>query len=259
MQLPLSAEQVPELIVLDTAGSTNTELARRAAGGGLAPFTTLVTADQTAGRGRLDRVWSAPPGTSLAVSVLVLADTPSFQARAFGWVTIAAGLAMADAVAGVIPGDRRVGLKWPNDVQIDGLKVCGILAELLPDATGLVVGAGVNVAMTPDQLPVPTATSVAIAGGAPGVDDILLSSYLREFRRLVSDYRDAGADAQASGLLARARQRCTTLGQQVRVDLPGGAELRGTAVDLDDSGRLVVEDSAQRVRAVAAGDVTHVR
>lgn len=259
MQLPLSAEQVPELIVLDTAGSTNTELVRRASEGALPSFTTLVTSNQTAGRGRLDRFWTAPPGTALAVSVLVLANVPSFQPRAFSWVPIAAGLAMADAVSAVIPDDRRVGLKWPNDVQVDGRKISGVLAEVLTNATGLVVGAGVNVGMTREQLPVPTATSIALAGGTPDAEDVLLSRFLAEFRRLVSGYQAAGADAAASGLLDLARHRCVTLGQEVRVELPGGAELRGTAVDLDDSARLLVRDSEHRVHAVAAGDVTHVR
>jgi len=260
MKLELSSASVPMLIAVDSVPSTNTELVRRASAHDLPNYTTLLTQDQTAGRGRLGRQWIAPGGTALAVSVLVRPKGDrAFGPRDFGWLPIAAGVAMVAAVSSVLPHRSDVAFKWPNDVQIDGRKVCGILAELLPGEDGVVIGSGINLTMTSDQLPVPTATSIMLAGGPIDCADRLLSHYLRALRGLIDQYFSADADADASGLLVDARAACSTIGREVRVELPGGGELRGTASDLDRDGRLVVVTTGQRVEAVAAGDVTHVR
>ncbi len=261
MSFERAREVTPELIVREHSASTNTELVSLAAGSELADFTVLATLDQSAGRGRLGRSWVAPAGTALAASVLLRPrrdDAPLPTGR-FGWFPIAAGVAMADTVAELVA--EPVGCKWPNDVLIDGRNVCGILAELLPDGTGLVIGSGVNLTATAQQLPVPTATSLAVegvSGDAAELADRVLAGYLDRLRDLVRDYLAAGADAQRSGLHALAVLRCTTLGRPVRVELPGGEVLAGTATSLDADGRLLVEKDGA-VRAVAAGDVTHVR
>jgi BirA family biotin operon repressor/biotin-[acetyl-CoA-carboxylase] ligase len=176
-----------------------------------------------------------------------------------------------------------VSLKWPNDVLIGGKKVAGLLAELLPTLEGVVIGSGVNLAIPADQLPTAVSTSMqlhatgqlnsagqgdvasdATASGEFPVGeqlaDLVLSGYLREVRALYSEYLQVGGDAQASGLLAEVSERCSSLGQQVRVELPGGATLLGVAIALDSSGRLMVKRvSDGAVQAVAAGDVTHLR
>src|SRR5690554_1292783 len=151
MPLPLSTAQAARLEFLPECGSTNTELVIRAADA-WPHFSVVATTSQTAGRGRLDRVWVAPPGQTLAVSVLL---RPTFALESYGWLPLIAGLAMARAVESSLPGgtlrqaqgaetslvgqpplpelvEGRVAVKWPNDVQIDGLKVSGLLAELLP-------------------------------------------------------------------------------------------------------------------------------
>lgn len=257
MPLPLSSAVASQLIVLDEAGSTNTELAARVAAGGVEDFTVIVTMNQTAGRGRLDREWSAPAGASLAVSVFV-APTPGGSSQ-LGWMPLLAGLAMARAVASVAP-QAAVALKWPNDVQIDGRKVAGLLCEVAADNRGVVIGAGLNVAMTHEQLPVPTATSLVIEGASPeGLDDRALSAYLTELRGLLGDFARSGSDPGA-GLRAAVTAACSTIGRSVRVQLPGGADLFGTAVDIDESGRLIVRDlTGSSLVPVAAGDVTHLR
>lgn len=266
--LESSRREVPQLLWRDSAGSTNTELVRLAADPDLPAFTTLVTTDQTAGRGRLDRVWIAPAGTGLAASVLVRAETPSgrpVEAEGLGWLSLAAGVAMCDAVKAVLPPDSGVGIKWPNDVHVDGRKVCGILSELVPQSAtspgvAVVVGAGLNVTMSSEQLPVRTATSLRLAG-ADGAElfDRVLAAYLHALRSLVTALWQSDGDAERSGLRAAVAARCTTLGREVRAELPGGADQLGHAVGIDRFGRLEVRDDAGQVRAVAAGDIIHLR
>ena len=191
--------EVPRLLWRDSSASTNTELVRLAVDEELPAFTTLITGDQTAGRGRLDRAWIAPAGTALAISVLVRAETPSGRpigSAGLGWLPLAAGVAMCDAVTAVLPSGSRVGVKWPNDVQVDGRKVCGILSELVPPSASspglaVVIGAGLNVTMSEQQLPVPTATSLLLAGADAGGQDAdlfdrALAAYLRSLTSVVT-------------------------------------------------------------------------
>jgi BirA family biotin operon repressor/biotin-[acetyl-CoA-carboxylase] ligase len=257
MHLPLSSAAANHLIVLDEVGSTNTELLGRVVAGGVGDFTVLVSANQTAGRGRLGREWTAPPGAALAVSVFVAPAEGS--ASRLGWMPLLAGLAMARAVASVSP-QAAVAVKWPNDVQIDGRKVAGLLCEVVPGNRGVVIGAGLNVAMTRDQLPVPTATSLVLEGAAPdGLADRVLSGYLTELRGLLSDFARSGFNPEA-GLRAAVTTGCSTIGRSVRVQLPGGSDLFGVAVDIDGTGRLVVRElTGSALTPVAAGDVTHLR
>ena len=176
MELPRSRASATSLEILPVAGSTNDELVGRAALADLPEFTVLVTDNQTAGRGRLGREWIAPPGATLAISVLlrpVLPHGEPLSLEHYGWLPLLSGMAMTRAVASVLPdGDERVGIKWPNDVQVNGAKVCGILAELLPGGDAVVVGCGVNVSMTADQLPIPTATSLALSGASLSGDEL---------------------------------------------------------------------------------------
>jgi BirA family transcriptional regulator, biotin operon repressor / biotin---[acetyl-CoA-carboxylase] ligase len=284
MNLPLSSSASAELgatlVWREASASTNSDLVSRAVRAttespetALADLTIIATDTQTAGRGRLDRAWSTPPGTALAVSVF-LAHEPggaspaaALDPRRLGWVPLLAGVAMVRAVRGL--GVTGAGLKWPNDVLVDGRKLCGILTELTP--TGVVVGAGLNVSMTAQQLPVPTATSLVIEGlpeHGELVDgetstllDRALAAYLRELVQLVGRWREAEHPADLRPLV---EQHLQTLGLAVRVDLPGQPPLRGMAVGLDDDGRLTVSGVLDRnatsaVVAVAAGDVTHLR
>jgi BirA family biotin operon repressor/biotin-[acetyl-CoA-carboxylase] ligase len=152
-------------------------------------------------------------------------------------------------------------VKWPNDVLVEGRKLCGILTELTP--TGVVVGAGLNIAMTAQQLPVPTATSLVLEGAAAeGLLDRALAAYLRELVALVGSWREAEHPAALRPVVETHLQ---TLGLAVRVDLPGQPPVRGTAIGLDDDGRLLLRPGSDDPRAtsgvvaVAAGDVTHLR
>ncbi len=240
-----------ELRVLARTGSTNADVAA-AARAGAAEGLVVVAEEQTAGRGRLGRTWTAPPRSGLAFSVLLRPD-PVPVAR-WAWVPLLTGVAAATAVTRTAELEAR--LKWPNDLLLAGGKAGGILVERVEDA--VVVGLGLNVTTRRGELPVPAATSLLLAGAAVTDRDPLLRALLRELASGYRAWRDAGGDPQTSGLLAAYRQRCATLGERVRVELPGGGTLTGEATAVDSSGRLVVATAAGPV-PVGAGDVVHVR
>ncbi|WP_199539187.1 biotin--[acetyl-CoA-carboxylase] ligase [Desertihabitans brevis] len=237
--------------VVAATGSTNDDLATDARAGRAHPGSVLLSWHQQQGRGRLDRVWTAPPGAASATSVLV--DVDGVPAPRVPWLSLVVGLAV---VAGV---ERSTGLrpalKWPNDVLLDGRKVCGILAERVETPAGsvAVLGWGLNLTQTSEQLPVPTATSLALAG-ARGVDGLAVAAaVLTELAGRLERWRQDSEE-----LLAEYRRVCATLGRDVVVHLPGGETVTGRALDADPSGRLVV-DVAGRPRAFAVGDVVHLR
>lgn len=256
---PLAAAVSPRLQVVETTGSTNADVVAQASADpdGWPHLATLVTSDQRKGRGRLDRVWTAPPGTAIAVSVLVRIGRLPVEAR--GWIPLIAGAAMTRAVAGQLQGTgHTTGMKWPNDVLVDGGKISGILAEALPGTLdAVVVGAGVNTRMSRADLPVATATSFG-AIGRDVDDDRLLADYLRALDEQLETLMNEGGDAASSGVLGEVEALCLTLGTDVVVSLPDGTKLEGHAQRIDESGRLVVFTGTEDI-AVAAGDVRHVR
>ncbi|WP_345377442.1 biotin--[acetyl-CoA-carboxylase] ligase [Frondihabitans cladoniiphilus] len=264
---PLTSTIAARFVHLGETGSTNTALVELAGDG--APDGTVLVADrQTAGRGRLGREWVAPPGSSLAASILVRPALRSGRVlpdAAWGWFPLLGGVALRRILAALLP-ERDILLKWPNDVQIRGLKVSGMLAELVvrdgaPDA--VVLGMGLNLTIGREHLPTPTSTSLALeglAGTAAELADLVLSRVVAEVRALVSDLVAADGDPAVADLVGVVSAECDTLGRRVRVELPSGDTLLGTASALDDQGRLVVrdEETGESV-AVAAADVTHLR
>ncbi|MCP2031654.1 BirA family biotin operon repressor/biotin-[acetyl-CoA-carboxylase] ligase [Okibacterium sp. HSC-33S16] len=261
-EFPLASAVASQLDVLESSPSTNDELVARAGRGPAEQphFSVVVTGTQTAGRGRLGRHWTAPPGTSLAVSVLVRPG-PTFPLDALGWLPLAAGLAMTRAINATL-GDRATArVKWPNDVLVDGSKICGVLSELVDPATGaVVIGAGVNLSIVDEDLPVPTATSLVIAGVPDPDADRVLADYLTELASLLESLFDARGDAASSGLQKAVTESCSTVGERVQVELPAGNILTGIARGIDASGRIVVQaDGSPDLTPISAGDITHLR
>jgi BirA family transcriptional regulator, biotin operon repressor / biotin---[acetyl-CoA-carboxylase] ligase len=209
-------------------GSTNADLIA-AAGEGAPDRTVRFTDHQTAGRGRLDRVWAAPPGANLLVSMLFrsVPDDP-------GELTRRVGVAAVDAVREVA-GVAAV-LKWPNDVLVGDAKLAGILAQRAGDGA-VVIGMGLNVGWAPE-------------GAARLGDGIAPAEVLRAL--LVAH------DGLPDVIDARYRELLDTLGRRIRIELPAD-ELVGTAVDVDPDGRLVVLDECAMTHRVSVGDVVHLR
>jgi BirA family biotin operon repressor/biotin-[acetyl-CoA-carboxylase] ligase len=239
--------------VVDEAGSTNAVVAARGMAGARQGL-VVVAEHQTAGRGRLDRSWETPARAALTFSVLL---RPTAPAQSWPWLPLLAGYAVARTLRGA---GFDASVKWPNDVLLgrpdgESRKVAGILVERIEtdDGPAAVVGVGLNVGMTAAELPVPGATSLALASddGPPDRTDLLVAVLLA----LGEAYTSWEAGADLRGLYVRA---CTTVGRDVRVELPSGEALTGRATGVDPSGRLLVERDGVRT-AVSAGDVVHVR
>jgi BirA family biotin operon repressor/biotin-[acetyl-CoA-carboxylase] ligase len=234
--------------VVGRTPSTNALVSERARAGAPEGL-VLVTEHQTAGRGRLDRTWETPDRAALTFSLLL---RPTASAADWPWLPLLTGLALAGALR---EAGFDTGVKWPNDVLLGPLKVAGILVERVetPSGPAAVVGIGLNVTTTREELPVETATSLAIEGTAPDRTDLLLA-VLRAVRREYDGWQGGGA-ADLRAAYARA---CVTIGREVRVDLPFGQPLAGRATGIDPGGRLLVQGPAGET-AVGAGDVVHVR
>lgn len=233
--------------VVPSTGSTNSDLAALARQG--APEgRVLVAGQQTAGRGRLARQWASPEGASVSISLLL---APTRPADEWGWLSLLAGLAVRDALTGLAPDAVAVSLKWPNDVLLDGRKVCGILSERVEHASGprAVVGMGVNVALTEDQLPVPTATSLSMAGFEATASDVV-AGILLEFERHYGRWQRDGE------LRDVYEPSCASVGAQLTITPSGGTPKEGVGVGVDATGQLLVRTS-DGVEAFAVGDVVH--
>jgi BirA family transcriptional regulator, biotin operon repressor / biotin---[acetyl-CoA-carboxylase] ligase len=244
-----------ELHVISETGSTNADVAA-AARAGAAEGLVLLAESQTAGRGRLERTWESPPRAGIMMSVLL---RPAVPPARLGWLPLLAGVALVDGVA--TAGGVEGGLKWPNDLLLRTgdtyAKAAGILAESTGEA--VVLGIGLNVSQEAHELPdSQAATSLALSGATSLEREALATAVLTALRDWYHRWIAAGGDADACGLRPAYRDRCVTLGRAVTVALPGGETLLGTASDVDPDGRLLVMTGAG-VRALAAGDVHHVR
>jgi BirA family transcriptional regulator, biotin operon repressor / biotin---[acetyl-CoA-carboxylase] ligase len=245
------------LDVVEHTGSTNADLLARAASGTDIAGAVLIAEHQTAGRGRHGRGWSATPRAQITMSVGVsVVDVP---AAGWGWLPLAAGVAIVDTVAPLLEATGvRAGLKWPNDVLAGPPdspgKLAGILAEVAKPV--VVIGLGLNVTQSPEEVDGPGATSLLDLGVTAPDRHQLVRELLRELGGRIVGWRAArGADW---ALAADYRAHSLTMGTRVRVQLPGGKELVGTATGIDDQGRLCLETGAETV-VVSAGDVIHLR
>ncbi|MGY4981560.1 biotin--[acetyl-CoA-carboxylase] ligase [Streptomyces sp. 900105755] len=247
-----------DIEVVGRTGSTNSDLVARAVAGDADEGAVLVAEEQTAGRGRLDRQWTAPPRSGLFFSVLLKpAEVPVAR---WGWLPLLTGVAVATGLARGAGVDTA--LKWPNDLLVtvgdEERKAGGILAERAGE-DGVVVGVGINVTLRAAELPVPQAGSLALAGAVSTDRETLLRAVLRSLEDWYGRWRAAGGDPGVSGLQEAYAAGCATLGRTVRAELPGDRALVGEAVAIDGDGRLVIATKEGVQEPVGAGDIVHLR
>lgn len=236
---------------------------------------------QSAGRGRLARAWTAPPGACLAASIVVRPHASAdplareLPEDSYHWLTLIAGLSVVDIWRSY---GVDAALKWPNDVIAQGAKGCGILAQLVPESgstegqRSIIVGIGQNTNMSAEQLPVPTATSLSLCTGQVIDSSEVLTKLLSIFARRYRAFARAGGDPerpdplnsdplnpQSISLLDQARAATATLGASVRMSLPDGSTVEGTAEDLDAQGRILIRREDGVPEPYAVGDIEHLR
>lgn len=268
------ADDFTTIDFVEKTGSTNTDLMQAT---NVADGTVLLADEQLSGKGRLGRTWTAPAGSQVSFSVLLLPESLEH----LGTLPLAAGLAVTDSIEGTV-------LKWPNDVHIDGNKLCGILAEAGPvgqafkaapkteltkvevgkaevnkaevnkaevnKAVGgaapsarVVVGMGINVTLTREDLPIEKATSLALEGRDTDRTELAIT-VLKNLRRRIAQWEN-----QDPQLLRDYRAVCSSLGQEVRLETPSG-DVTGHVDEIGEDGRIMVAGEYY-----SAGDVTHLR
>ncbi|MCZ4326954.1 biotin--[acetyl-CoA-carboxylase] ligase [Brachybacterium paraconglomeratum] len=269
----------PRIHRLGAVRSTQDEASALLRAGHAPPFAVTATR-QTSGRGRLGRAFASPDGTSLA---LTFAHRTSLGPARRGWFPLAAGLAVVAALERAVPAaaaEQRIGLKWPNDLHTaDGRKLGGILVEARGDED-LLLGIGLNLrgpVLDEDGEPVPGAAWLrGEAGLRPdagpaedrGLREALEEALVAALGEELAALESAQGDGGAAGTRDRYTMTCLTLGRTVRVaplgEAAAGADvdlaLRGTVLDVDEHGRLVLDraDGEGRI-AVDVGDVRHLR
>lgn len=256
--------------IVDVTSSTNSDVVSdlRLDPASWPDASVLIAEHQAGGRGRAGRSWDTPAGAALTCSFVV---RPTIPASSLGWLGLLAGLASVNALRATA-GVPAI-LKWPNDLlvpsdtEVEGWgpvrKIGGILAEVVPMADGgpaaVVVGIGINVSQEAHELPVPSATSLALAGAQHVDREGMLVALVDALLEVARRWRDSGGDAVGSGLADEVARVCGTIGDTVRVELPGGGEVTGVAEALAADGGLLVRDAGGTEHHVLAGDVRHVR
>lgn len=238
-----------EIIYFDEVGSTNNEaksLAREGAKEG-----TLVVADkQTSGKGRLGRIWTSPAGEGIWMSLIL---RPSILPSKACELTLIAGVDMCDAIRKVTGLEAKI--KWPNDIVVNGKKVCGILTEMSAQVEGIefvVIGIGVNVNMEAFSEDLPYASSLAIEGGKEFSRKKIIAAFLERFEKDYDTY------TKASDLLfikERYEENCITLGKTVKL-IARGEETIAKALSIDKEGALVVRLEDGSIKEVTTGEVS---
>ena len=227
------AEYWPDVRWVASTGSTNADLLKDGE-----PGTVLIADEQVDAKGRLGRHWVSPKGAQLAMSMVVDNRNGADKLLNFGLLSIAPGLAVTD----VVPEAQ---LKWPNDVQIRGKKIAGILSAL--DLPKVVVGIGINVALREDELPTPTSTALNLEGIQVEFDDFAID-ILTAMGQRFAQWKES--DPQ---LLEDYRAVCTTIGQHVRLELHD-RHVHGVVEGVNEAGEVIIDGTAY-----AVGDVHHLR
>jgi len=232
-------------------GSTNDE-AYRLGAEGLPEGTVVVAESQTKGKGRMERVWHSPAGSNIYTSLIL---RPPLRPAAAPQISLVAGVAVAELLEQYCPG--RVELKWPNDVLIQGKKICGILAQMKTageDIDFVVVGIGINVNIGQSQFPaeiLKTATSLSIETGREiARQDLIISLYENFAKWYIKLLQNGFATIKEKWL-----NMAPMIGQTVQI-LFQNEIVVGKALDLADDGSLIILTADNKKLKISAGDAT---
>jgi BirA family biotin operon repressor/biotin-[acetyl-CoA-carboxylase] ligase len=229
--------------VVEVTGSTQDDLFQLASSGTAIPKTILASEFQSSGRGRLDRTFEAAPHSALTFSIYI---EPKVDKEEWSFLTLLAGLSVHEALHTLDP-QTVVGIKWPNDLLIGEKKFVGMIAQAT--AKGIVLGIGINVGMTSEELPVESATSLAIEDFLELDRNVILASIINHFEINLEMWEND------KSFLAEYRAASTTIGSSVEVTLPDGETIKSKALDISNAGALILESG----REVTVGDVVHLR
>ncbi|HEY7854247.1 MAG TPA: biotin--[acetyl-CoA-carboxylase] ligase [Aquiluna sp.] len=238
MRLDKSNQVFSSVSWFEEIDSTNLELGRQLAAGS-GDFSAVIAGSQTNGQGRLGREWLSPSGASLSLSIAIKRPVENP-----GWLTLLAALAVQRMIKDLKISD--VGIKWPNDVLVQGKKISGILAQLIDGV--VIVGIGLNLKK---QAPDLVATSLEELGLDLDIDTAA-SEIGALLKALIDDF-----ELNPEGIKKEFSQACITLGQSVRAELPSGDQLFGIASEIDSLGQLVI--LTPEPTHLSAGDVWHLR
>lgn len=239
---------------LDSTDSTN-RVAHELARAGATHGTTVVAEGQTAGRGRQGRAFFSPPYLNLYTSVVL---RPALSLAEAPTAILAAGVAVAEAVAAEVGDAGAVELKWPNDVLLGGRKTSGILMELVAEATRvgtLVLGIGVNLNVPRESFPAEFAASATSLRSYLG-RSVARAAFARRLYGTLEDVLELHAAGGFAALRPRFDRFYRMVGRRITVSEPGGAGFPGVALEPDADGALRVRRDDGAVVRVLAGDVT---
>jgi BirA family biotin operon repressor/biotin-[acetyl-CoA-carboxylase] ligase len=229
--------------VVEVTGSTQDDLYEQVRAGKALPKTILASEFQTSGRGRLERTFEAAPHSALTFSLYV---EPQVDKSEWPFLTLLAGLSVHEALR-ALDAKVKVGIKWPNDLLIGEKKFAGMIAQATDK--GVILGIGINVGMSEDELPVENATSLSIEGFANLNRNEILASIINHFEINMQMWE------LDQSFLAAYRAASVTIGKEVSVTIPGGEVIESQAVDISDTGALMLANG----REVTVGDVVHLR
>lgn len=226
--------------VVDVTASTQTDLAALARAGKAKAGDVIAANYQSAGRGRLSRTFEAPKNSALLFSFYI---EPKRSTEDWGWIALIAGVSVAQALDKV-----KATVKWPNDILVNEKKISGLIAEIVGD--GVVIGIGINVGMSLEELPVLTATSLAVEGVSNTNRNEILAKVLSQFESNFSTW-DEGDDSATQIYTSLS----STLGTKVQIHYPNEQIEKGLAVAISPRGELILDSGSH----VQAGDVVHLR
>lgn len=229
--------------VVDITGSTQDDLMQLVSSNQAIAKSVIASEYQSAGRGRLDRSFDAASMSALTFSMYI---EPKVDKAEWSFLTLLAALSVREALAS-LDDSSHVAVKWPNDLIIGEKKCAGIIAQAT--AKGVIIGIGINVGMNESELPVPTATSLAIENFQVLDRNIILGTILNHFEVNLQIWE------LGKSFIAEYKEASSTIGADVEVLLPSGVSIKSKAIGVSDAGELILESG----EVVTVGDVIHLR